>query len=179
MKRQLIILTILILLTSCSANYFITVKHDGTATVNIDRDSDSKDINRYYQSGVISNIDTTFDNHARVTFEITDIDSLGTYLPFHPSGFFKFDMQGDTLTITDGHTQAFKQNDLFCCGVFMFIKFDNEIQQVETANRLAMKKEKKTVLIKKSRRQLIKNKRQINVKIRTTGGNRVGGPAAN
>jgi len=158
------------MLTSCSANYFITVKHDGSASVNID--SDFKDINRYYQSGVISDIDTTVDNHARVTFEIKDIDSLGAYLPFHPSGFFKFDMQGDTLTITDGHTQAFKQNDLFCCAVFMLVKFDNEIEKIESASRHARKKDKKTILIKKLRRQLIKNKKHINVKIITTGGNK-------
>jgi hypothetical protein len=54
----------------------------------------------------------------------------------------------------------------------MYVKFENEIQGVESANRHARKKDKETVLIKKSRRQLIINKKQINVKIRTTGGNK-------
>lgn len=165
--QNILIVVVLILMTSCTANYLITVRENGSAIVNIDRDFDLKDINRYYKSNIISNIDTNVNLASRVTFEISSIDSLGTYLPFHPPGFFRFRMNGDTLIVTDGNTNAFKFEDPFCCGLFMSIKFDKDILSVKSVNRNASQKDKRTILIGRSRRQLIKSKRKLDVIIKT------------
>lgn len=164
--RLLIIVVVLIMLTSCTANYFITVRENGSAIVDVDRDYSLAELNKYYQSNVISNIDTNVYFPNRVTFEISSIDSLGLYLPFHQPDFFHFNMDGNTLIVTDGHANAFKHEDLFCCSVFMFIKFDKNILNIESVNRQAKQKDPRTVLIKKARRQLIKGKNRLDATIK-------------
>lgn len=163
--RLIKIVFLLNMLTSCTANHFITVRENGSAIVDIDRDYSIAELNKYYQSNVISNIDTNVCFASRVKFEISNIDSLGKYLPFHTPDFFWFRMVGDTLIVSDGHTNAFKYEDLFCCAVSMLIKFDKDIQNFESANSIARKKDKNTVLIMKSRKQLIKGKKKLDVKI--------------
>jgi hypothetical protein len=166
MFTKTIMMIFLGMLTSCSTSYFISVRQDGSAKVNTDKDYDLTVIKRYYKSNIISNIDTFNSLDRRVSFVISDIDSLGNYLPFHPPGFFRFNMKEDTLTITDGHTNAFRDNHWSCCAVYMSLKFDKEIQSIESVNRVVRKKDEKTVLIKKSRKQLIRGKKKVNVKIK-------------
>lgn len=171
MKQLLTIPTILTLLTSCTSGYIISVRQDGSATANVDRDYVSNGINRYYQSDIISNIDTT--NMARVRFDISNIDSLGHYLPYHPSGFVQFRMDNNTFTITDGHTDAFKTNHESCCAMYMVLEFDRDIADMSSANRKAKQKGPRKVQIHKSRRQLMKGKYKTDLKItfETSGGN--------
>lgn len=160
MIKIVTILTILSLLTSCTANYFITIRQDNTATVDIDRDYDLSDIDRYNLSDIITSVDT---NAGRVKFDISNIDSIGNYLPFHPKGFVQFKMVNNLLTITDGNTKAFKSNNCFCCAMGITIKFEKDIEVFETANKRTKKKDNKTIVIYKTRRQLIKGKKKTNV----------------
>jgi hypothetical protein len=168
MKKINSIVTILIFITfsSCTAYHEIIVREDGSANANLYMNSSDKAImDSYYQIEIISNIDTNSIIAGCVLFKINNIDSLGNYLPLHPPGFFRFSMKGDTLFITDGHTNAFKHKDLFCCGVTMLIKFEKDIHFFESSNRHVRLNDKNTIMINKTRTQLIKGKKRIAVKI--------------
>src|SRR5690606_20444482 len=79
---QLSMLLLFSLMTSCTASYLITVGRDGSAKISVDRDKPA-DIARYYQSEIISDIDTNVTGW-RVEYVISTIDSLGLHLPYHP-----------------------------------------------------------------------------------------------
>lgn len=170
MTRITIILTILTLLSSCTSNYLISIQHDGSATVNVDRNANSSDIDRYIQSDIISNLDT---NGVQVSFDISNIDSLGKYLPFHPKGFWTFSVDNNELTIIDGNKDSMETNEEFCCHLNMVIEFDRNIQEIISTNRKSKQIEPKKVQIRKTRRQLMKGKNgtDLKIKLETTGGN--------
>ena len=92
--------------------------------------------------------------------------SLGYYLPLHPPGFFRFRMDSNTLIVTGGHTKAFKRDDLFCCGIDINIMFNSDILSIESSNGNAKKIDNRTVLIRRSRRQLIKGKKKTDLTIK-------------
>lgn len=162
MLQKVFIVIISCVMVSCGAAYEISVQHDGSASVIMGNYPCFKN-KRYSQSNAFTIIDTT--EGGRVTIEISNIDSLGNYLPLHPPGFFRFNMDGNTFKIQDGFTKPFKINDWFCCGLYIFIEFENDIKKIESPNRLLRQKDKRTVLIKKTRRQFIKGKKKIDVKI--------------
>lgn len=168
MLRLIIIVTISILLVSCTAVYNINVRKDGTAFVKTDRDADSMYINRFYLSNIISDIDTIGDSASPIRFEISNIDSLGNYLPIHPPGFFRFDMEEDTLIITDGHTVPFKVNHWSCCNIYMYIISDKDIQSVELVSGYVKKVNERTIEIFRGRNHLVKGKNKTDVRITYT-----------
>ncbi len=162
MTRKVCMIIVSCIMASCGAGYQITVQDDGSASVNIENHPNLKN-KRYSRSDVISKIDTT--KEGRVTIEISNIDSLGNYLPLHPPGFFRFNMEENTFKIKDGYTDPFSFNHWSCCGISIIIEFENDIKRIESPNRLPRQKDKRTVLIRKTRRQFIKGKKKIDVKI--------------
>jgi len=163
MIRQLNILILCITLTSCTANYFISIRNDDSAVINVERDIHT-DIIKYYQSEIISNIDTNVTGW-RIEYTINNIDSLDMYLPYHPPGFFRFNMEGNSLNITDGNGNPFKVNHGSCCNVILEIKFNRDIRDIKIGSGSVKKKNARTVHISKSRRQLIKEKKKTDVTI--------------
>jgi hypothetical protein len=118
----------------------------------------------YYQSEIISDIDTNVTG-SRIEYTINRIDSLGLYVPYHPPGFFRFNGGENSLTITDGYGFPFKHNHWACCSIYMEISFNRDIQDIKISSGRVKKKNSKTVQIFKSRRQLIKGKKKIDVTI--------------
>jgi len=161
--KRLAFITLLIgfLLSSCSVGYTVNIHQDGSAFVRTIVDSDKSTLTRYSQADLIYNIDT---NGYQIEFEIKNIDSLGYYLPTIYPDFFRFRVDSGKLIITDGYTKPFRNDNPFCCAVYMQIKFDNDII-VKSANRSARQDGKKSILIKRTRRQLLKGKRKTDVVI--------------
>ncbi len=164
MKKYIITILTCFVLSSCFVQQNINIRSDGSALINTQLGSDTSIITKYYRSNIIYNIDTNIYFRSSVQFEISNIDSIGQYLPNPSPGFFRFRIDSNKLIITDGHTKAFKDDYPFCCTVDMQIKFDNDII-VKSANRSARKDGKKSVLIKRTRRQLIKGKKKTDVVI--------------
>ena len=160
---QLSMLLLFSLMTSCTASYLITVGRDGSAKISVDRDKPA-DIARYYQSEIISDIDTNVTGW-RVEYVISTIDSLGLHLPYHPPGFFRFNLEGNSLTITDSNRNPFKDNHGSCCSVYMEIRFNRDIRDIKIVSGRVKKKNARTVQIFKTRRQLIKGKKKTDVTI--------------
>lgn len=163
MLRRLSMLLVCSILTSCTANYLITLRNDGSAKINVDRE-DHADINRYYQSEIISDIDTNVTG-GRIEYTISNIDSLGLHLPYHPPGFFRFNLEENSLTITDSNRNPFKDNHGSCCSVYMEIRFNRDIRDIKIVSGRVKKKNARTVQIFKTRRQLIKGKKKTDVTI--------------
>ncbi|MBU1719585.1 MAG: hypothetical protein KKA07_10995 [Bacteroidetes bacterium] len=141
------------------------MQQDGAALVNTSRDYDINEISRYYQSAVIFNIDTSVGSGTIISFEISTIDSLGYYLPYHPPGYFQFKMEGDTFTVKNGYSAAFKKNHWSCCSMNMYIKFSGDIQKIKLVSGKAKKKGKRTIRVFRTRKQLIKGKKKIDLTI--------------
>lgn len=166
MNSNLIILLVyLFTITSCSVNHYITISKDGSALVNVDKDYDKSIIENYYRSELISNIDTNL-IAGRVIFEISNVDSLGKYLPYHKSGFFSFKKEKNVVIISDSHTNAFRVKSLFCCHMTVVLKFQDGIQSLESNENNKIKVKKNGVLIiTKTRRQLLRERKKINLTI--------------
>lgn len=163
MLRRISIPLVCCIFTSCTANHLITLQNDGSARISVDRDKPA-DIARYYQSEIISDIDTNVTGW-RVDYVISTIDSLGMYLPYHPPGFFRFNLEGNSLTITDSNRNPFKDSHGSCCHVYMEIKFNRDIRDIKIVSGRVKKKNARTVQTFKTRRQLIKGKKKTDVTI--------------
>lgn len=163
MKRLVIIVTLSTFLSSCGAGYIINVKNDGSASVSMTRDLDTSHVNIFFNSDIISNIDT---NASWVYFDISNIDSLGEYLSNHPPGFFELRMDSTTFTLTEGHTKAFKTSHKLCCSVQMSVTFDRDILYIESENSQPKQKDERSIEVFRSRRQLIKGKKKTNLMVK-------------
>ena len=168
-KKKIIILFIPVLF-SCSTALVnkITLQNNGSAIVETTRELNNSDLERYNNTSLISNIDT---NNYRVTYNISNIDSLGNYLPYLQKGFMQFNLDNNILSITDGNTEAFKIIDksCSCClpnSLVTYIKFNQEILEVNGERSFAYKRKNNTIAILKSKRQLRKNKGKINLIIK-------------
>lgn len=153
---------IITIFSSCTVPYTITVHKDSSATVQTIGIFTSY-LNRHYLSNIISHIDTS---GPTFSFDIINIDSLGNYLPVVQNGFFKFHLDSNSLTVTDGYGTAFEENDCFCCHVNMLIKFEQDIKEVKSDNKVAKKKGKNSIQISKGRRQFKKGKRKVNLTVK-------------
>ena len=162
------------LLASCTENYHITVRQDGSTKASVDRNLisynesqsyNSSDVDKHYKSKIISNIDTTI--HGRITFDISTIDSLGYYLPLHPPGLLKFKMENGRLTISEENTTPPNSSECYCCHMLMEINFDRNISEIKSTYLHAKKKNSRTVKISKPLRHFIYGKKKIHLTIRT------------
>ena len=164
MLKQVAVLFLFIFMTSCTATYYINVRQDGSAVVNVDRNYPSV-LDKYFQSSVICKIDTTNEGD-RVEFEISNIDSLGNYLPLHPPDFFHFNLNNKILTITNGDKHPFVNEHWSCCSINMLIKFSSSIEYIKTKNRRIHKEDNNTVFVGVTRKQLKNEKNKLNVTIK-------------
>ncbi len=125
MIRLILFLIVLTLLSSCISLYDIAVNEDGTAFVKTGRFLED-DINRYYRSRVISDIDT---NGTQLYFKISNIDSLGYYLPLLQPGFIQFKKNDHELKIEDGITKnAFSYDYRSIVRINLLLHFNQEIK---------------------------------------------------
>lgn len=150
----------LILFSSCTAAYEITVHENGSATIGTPGTSRSEII-PYYQSDMITRIDTT----EFITYDIVNIDSLGNYLPYFQNGFFQFSLDSNTLKVSDGHGNAFKEDNWYCCGLNMTLIFEEDIVEVQSDYRRLDKKNSRVVYFWKAPKHFKKKKNQIRFKV--------------
>ncbi len=156
MIRLIFFVIALTLLSSCISLYDIAVNDDGTAFVKTGRFSED-DINRYYRSSIISDIDT---NCAQLNFKISNIDSLGYYLPLLQPGFIQFKKNNHELNIEDGNTEnAFSLDYQSIIRINLWLHFNQEINLKYAKGRV--NKKGKNVYITKSRRKLIKGDKKM------------------
>lgn len=158
----IIIFLIVIIFSSCTVPYTITVHKDSSATVQTSG-INASELKRHYQSNIISHIDT---GGVILSFDIKNIDSLGNYLPIMQKGFFQFHLDSNTLIVTDGHGIAFEENDCCCCHVDMLIKFEQDIKEIQSDSKVAKKKNKSSIQISKSKRQIKKGKSKVNLTVK-------------
>ncbi|MBN2729810.1 MAG: hypothetical protein JXR53_11365 [Bacteroidales bacterium] len=163
MVRIFLIIFLSFVLSSCTTIYLITVKQDGSAIADVGVDYDLSIIEKHYQSDIISEVDTF--SQIRESFEINMIDSLGNYLPFLPIGFFQFNMNGDTLIITGGHTIPSRGEDKLCCNIDMLLTFEQEIDLISKQGGHVKKQSKNSVFISIPRRKILKEKENLGVVI--------------
>lgn len=155
-KKKIGFITLLIIMTSCFASHRYSIKTSESAKVNVDRDP-SYNLMNLYNSDIITNVDTNFAG-GRVAFEIRNVDSLGSYLPLHPSGFFNFSMEGNTFIMSYGHGKAFWSNHWSCCTVGFEIEFDKNIQYIKRSKGKAPKIKDNSFYFTISRKELVKRK---------------------
>ena len=161
MVRFLLIIFLSAVLFSCTTNYIITVRQDGSATADVGIDYNLSIVERHFQSEIITKVDTS--SQIREIFEISKIDSLGNYLPFLPPGFFQFNMKGDTLIITDGHTSPFRGEDKLCCSIDILLIFEQKIEIISKKGGYVKKKSENSLFIFRSRREIIKGGENLEV----------------
>ncbi len=164
MKLFFKILALILGLCSCSTNHFVLIKSDGTAR--IDTDFDIGLIARVEQSTITYDLDTS--NH-RTEFTISNIDSIGQYMPFHNSGFLKFQNYGDSISITTGGNKPYNYKPGSCCHLAIRIRTESEMEAYkENGKRIRRKKSKNYhgIWLHQSIRQQVKGKKNINVILR-------------
>lgn len=117
-------------MSSCIYDYHIMVKNDGSAKVKTT--TLDKDLNRYLRSQVISNIDTS---GIHISFDISNIDSLGYYLPFFNPGYMSFKLNYDELIIENNNTeQVFTYRDRSVGEIRFYIELEKEITSTSSTN---------------------------------------------
>lgn len=161
MRYILSIFVLALGLSSCSTNHFVYLKSDGTARVSADFDIDL--IQRIEKSEIISNIDTS---KYRTEFTINDIDSIGNYMPFHKTGFLKFQNFGDSITISTGHTNPYQKKIKSCCHLFIRIRTEKPMEAYKANGKKIRKKKAKKyhgIWLRQTINQQMKGKKNINV----------------
>lgn len=162
-RHFIIIILFSPIFNSCTLGYYVTVNKDGTASIKTETLPDL-DLKKYLHSSVISNIDSSAN---RLNFDISNIDSLGDYLPYLPKGFVQFHMSENSLSVTDGNRNSFEPKESICCHIYMSIKFENSVREINSVNKCAKQKDKNSIVLRKSRNQLRKDKKKINITVKT------------
>lgn len=162
-RHFIIIIFFVPIFNSCTIGYNITVNKDGSASTKTGILPDIE-LEKYLHSSIISNKDSTA---GFLSFDISNIDLLGNYLPYLPKGFIQFHMSENSLSVTDGNWNSFEQNESICCHIVMSIKFEKSIQEFNSVNKCAKQKDKNSIMLSKSKNQLRKDKKKINIIVKT------------
>ncbi len=174
-----ILLLLSLVFAGCS--YHILIKEDGSAHVEINifmnnnEDIASKDsvadnytkedlgdyqlaIEEFYSSDIISNFqyDTTTDdeNFERITFDISSIDSLGSYLDPIFETYLKFKLTSDRLIIMGPDGNSNPEDDITgftnMLEINATIEFEKDIKQIITQNNYVKKIDNNTLEVNTS-----------------------------
>lgn len=161
MKTLFKILILGVVVYSCTTNHFVMLKSDGTAQ--IETDFDMGLINRLEESTITSDLDTS--NH-RVKFTIDNIDSIGQYLPFHNSGFLKFQNYGDSISITTGNNDPYVNKMESCCHLAIRIRTELQMEAYKKNGKKIRREKSKNyhgIWLSQTIRQQVKGRKNIDV----------------
>ena len=166
MKLILQIFILCIGFSSCTINPYILLKRDGTAQVQTTFDVDSTHIKKLKKSAVISNIDTV---NYQTSFTVSNIDSIGNFIPFYKPDFIQFKNFGDSMRISTSHNEPFDTLTPFCCHLTLVIRSQTPFEAYRNnGKRIKKEKSKKyhEVLLGQTRSGQLKGKNNIDVMLK-------------
>ena len=160
MRNACSIFIICFCLCSCTINYSVFLKQDGTAL--IETETHPSFINRLENSNVISEIDTI---GYGIKFIVKNVDSIGNYIPNINPGFVRFSVYGDSIKISSGHGVPFDcNNGCSCCGLFLKVKSEENLEAYKSdGKRIKKHKKLNEYLFTQGKREQLKGKININV----------------
>lgn len=159
--KKFIAFLILVLFSSCVTLYTIKIDNDWIASVKIE--GFNGNINRYYNSSIISNLDTSLLNsNSTVSFTVASVDSLGLYLPDLECECVVFNVQNNNqlVIITDSGDTICNNNQPVVKDFAIFLSFNKEITKVTLNNKKYHKHKRNSVSLNFSKNKKTKKTRK-------------------
>ncbi len=152
MQRVVTIFLSFILSTSlitCTLPLEITVDQNKSANI-VTMYSSDEEVLKYKSSEIITDCSASEGN---LNFTIQRIDSLGRYIPFFNEGFFKFRLENDILSISDGHS-----DDVFTgkpkSHLDVIMHFDQEVEILKSTNTKVKALDNRTIAFFRTKQHL-------------------------
>ena len=163
LKKAFVFMSTMLALISVSCTSSMIIKLNSDESASFSSNSKPIDYERYLNSNIIYNIDST---SSMFSFDIQNIDSLGYYLPLLEPGFFLFKTNRNVLIIKDNQTEhVFSNKDKSCFGINFIINSKNELI-IKTPSEF-VKEKKNHISIIKSKKQLLARRKKIDVEIQS------------
>lgn len=153
----------LIALPSCTGTYRIQLLQNGGADVSQPYPFEKTNLEKYFDSTVISELDTSGYN---MTFKIEKVDSLGEYLSLLNPELVKFSIKKDTLSIYFSDIHPFTKEYPEGFRVYFNIICDRKIKEIISSDLKTVMKDDYSVEFALTKRQMLaRNRRHLVVHV--------------